>query len=310
MAYKGDKVGLTDEQFRRRIEKRKKRLADRERERRLEKLFENVKMVSGRKPLVTAVMPVVARPYSAQMAIFALERQMEDIPHVTKIFVHPLLKRLRNWIVEEASKRMWNIQVISEFYFPIVKAKYESVKACHTKYLFMIDCDMYLINKLNPMVEFMESHPDVGVCSTAIVGPDFKHRQSRFGQNISINKDRVMEFRPIKKPTYPYEYCSYVHNGATIFRMKIFNEVNYDLRYKGQGLEHEDLFLQLLHLKHKWKIVSYNTVGVVALAGEKHLNVYVRGRKMRYGKVRRRGVQENIARLKKKWRLKDMVVIK
>ena len=81
-------------------------------------------------------------------------------------------------------------------------------------------------------------------------------------------------------------------NTATMFRMEVFKDVQYDVSFPGQGYEHEDIFLQLGNTP--WKIVNYNSVSVFPLVVETP---------KWYGKLRGMKVSDSRKYLFKKWNL-------
>jgi len=251
---------------------------------------ENQKIVDD-KPLVTIVLPVVWKVSVAKKTIEALQKHA-NFPHILKVIINPELTNLIQW----AKNR--NIIVIPKFYFPIVRAKDESVKLCNTKYLCMFDDDMVLNENLKPMLDLMEAHPEIGICATAISG--IRHKRLHHGCNMDTKRKRLY-IKPAKR-TLPYGYCDYVHHAGTIFRMEVFDDIQYDLGYRGQGWEHEDLFMQLYKL-NKWKIVSYNAITVTPIPKK--------GRPPRkYQGLRSKGVYENLERFAEKWNLKEGAYIK
>jgi len=227
---------------------------------------------------VTMVTPIVERSELAKKVINSFITN-SNFPYIIKPIINPKLHGLIKW-----SKKK-GFETVERLCVPIVKAKYLSVQICDTKYLFMMDSDMVIKNKLRPLYDLMEANSDVGVCSTALIGG---HVNIRYGANLK-KRDSILKVVPCKKEL-PLVYCNYVHNAATFFRKEIFNDVSYDIEYKGQGFAHEDLFMQLM--RTKWKIVNYNSVVT------KHTHTSV---SRWYRKLRMKGVGANEKRFKKKW---------
>jgi len=233
---------------------------------------------------VTVIMPAVARVQTTKKTVTGIMRHA-NFPHLFKAIIHPDRVKLIDWLEN------LGVEVIRKHYFPIVKAKSEMVKLCKTKYLFMFDNDLLVKKPLKPILDFMETHPEVGVCATAIEGT-LRHAMLHYGANISITPERVFLTESLEKKT-PYRYCNYIHHGATLWRMKVFKDIKYDLNFKGQGHEHEDIFFQLAETK--WKAVSYNDVTVQPIL--EHAPSW-------YSRLRREGINDSYAYFKSKWNIK------
>jgi len=233
--------------------------------------------------LVTVIMPAVARVETTKKTVTGLVRNA-NFPHIFKAIIHPDRVKLIKWL------KKLGIEVIQKHYFPIVKVKSEMVKLCKTKYMLMMDNDIMPISPLNPMLDFMETHPKVGVCATALEGTSL-HGVLHYGAEMS-QKGNILEVQPLVKKL-PYSYCNYIHHGCTMFRMKLFEEVAYDLAYPGQGYEHEDIFLQIAQTK--WKVVSYNAVAATPL--------WERGPKW-YKKLRGKNIAKSRTYFRDKWGIK------
>ncbi|GAJ11858.1 unnamed protein product, partial [marine sediment metagenome] len=174
--------------------------------------------------LVTFIMPVVSRVGVTKTTVEGIMNHA-NFPHLFKVIAHPDLVNLKVWLEERG------ITVESAFYYPIVKAKNAIVQLCDTKYLFMFDNDLPPITPLKPMLDFMEANPSVGVCATAMEG-SHQHSLLHYGASFKITEDRIWFSTPQKR-VLPFIYTNYVHHGGTLFRMKLFKEVAYDVKYPG-----------------------------------------------------------------------------
>jgi len=235
--------------------------------------------------LVTFALPVVSRVDVTKTVVESIMIHA-NFPHIFKAIVHPDLIDLRKWLEERG------IIVESSFYFPIVRAKDAMTKFCDTKYLFMFDNDFRPNTPLKPMLDFMEEHPDVGVCATAIVGTEH-HSLLHYGADFVITQSRTLVSIP-RQEVLPFNYTGYAHHAATLFRMKMFDDVAYDTKYPGQGHEHEDLFLQVLETD--WKVVSYNACTSTPIHdfGERP-----------YRLLRARDTRKSFRYFKEKWNIKS-----
>ena len=209
-----------------------------------------------------------------------------NFPHLFKAIVHPDLVELKSWLEERG------IIVESSFYFPIARAKDAMIKLCDTKYLFMFDNDFRPNTPLKPMLDFMEEHPDVGVCATAMAGSE-QHSLLHYGADFVITPSRTLVSIP-RREVLPFNYTGYVHHAATLFRMRLFDNVAYDTKYPGQGHEHEDLFLQVLETD--WKVVSYNACTATP--------IYDSGERP-YRLLRARDTRKSFRYFKEKWNIKS-----
>jgi len=239
--------------------------------------------------LITIVMAVVFREEMAKRTVKALQEHA-NFPHIFKMIISPKLPKLISW----AKGR--GIEVIPIIYEPIVRMKAACVKLCKTKYLFMVDSDVLIKNDLKPVLDFMESHKDVGVCALGLEGKF--HQPLRYGQYIG-RKMNIIFLRPFREQFSDYHYVDYVHNGATFFRKEMFKshkgykDVCYDIAYKGQGYNHIDLFMQLRDTK--WKVVNCNVVLAEILEDE--------SKPEWYKVLRRKNKYLNRKRFHKKWGL-------
>lgn len=235
--------------------------------------------------LVTFIMPAVSRVDVTKAVVEGI-MEYANFPHLFKAIIHPGLVGLKTWL------EVRGITVESSFYFPIVRAKDAMVRLCDTEYLFMFDNDLKPNTLLKPMLNFMQEHPDVGVCGTALEGSS-RHSLLHYGADFTITENRVLLSRPRRK-VLPFNYVGYVHHGATLFRMKVFNDVAYDVTYPGQGHEHEDLFLQISETD--WKVASYNDCVAKPL--------HDRG-DHQYKKLRGRDTRKSFQYFKEKWNIKS-----
>ena len=235
--------------------------------------------------LVTFIMPAVGRTECTKAVVEGIVKHA-CFPHRLKLIIHPKLDKLQTW------SRNLGAEVHSGWYFPIVKAKEAIVKLCDTKYLFMFDNDLQPSKPLKPMLDFMEAHPDVGVCACSLEGSP-KHSVLHYGSDFHVTNNRIFVVESLRKVS-PLRYCNYVHHGATLFRMEVFKEVAYDTVYPGQGHEHEDLFLQLA--KTKWKVVSFNDCPVYPIP---------EGGPSGYRSVRNKGLKDSYEYFRRKWNIKS-----
>jgi len=233
---------------------------------------------------VTFIMPVVSRVDVTKTTVEGIMKYA-NFPHLFKAIVHPKLVKLKAWLERRG------IIVESVFHFPIVRAKEAMVRLCDTEYLFMFDNDLKPDTLLKPMLDFMREHLDVGICGTALEGSP-RHSLLHYGANFVITSNRTLLSHPQRK-VLPFNYVGYVHHGATLFRMAVFDDVTYDISYPGQGHEHEDLFLQILETD--WKVVSYNDCIAKPL--------HDRG-DYPYRKLRGRDTQKSFRYFKEKWSIK------
>jgi len=234
--------------------------------------------------LVTIIMPVVSRVDVTKTTIEGIIKHA-NFPHIFKAIIHPERTGLIKWAENIG------IEVIPKFYFPIVRVKNAMTHLCKTKYLFMFDNDLMPTKHMKPMLDFMETHQDVGVCAAAIEGHP-RHKLMHYGATLWIDKKRRLKTTAFDKADRYYRYCNYVHHGATLFRMNVFQDVRYDTGFPGQGYEHEDIFLQLSNTP--WKIVNYNAISVCPLVKENT---------EWYSTLRGKNITESRRYLFKKWNL-------
>ena len=234
---------------------------------------------------VTFIMPAVNRIDCTKAVVEAIVRHA-DFPHRVKVIAHKNLSKLHAWL------RELGVEVVVGFYFPIVRAKDAMVRLCDTEYLFMFDNDLMPQKPLKPMFDFMEQHPDVGVCACSLEGSP-KHSVLHYGADFHVTPNRTFVVTPHKKAS-PLKYCNYVHHGATLFRMELFKEVAYDTDYPGQGHEHEDLFLQIA--RTKWKVVSYDDCPVYPIP---------EGGTSDYRAIRNKGLKDSYEYFRRKWNIKS-----
>lgn len=198
---------------------------------------------------VTIIIPIVARPETGKKCIESVLKHV-DFQYVLKVIIHPRLKKLIEWCKE------MQIDVYEEFHNSYAKMRKRQVELCETEYLFSLNCDIILIKSIKPMLDFMETHPDVGTCACAIkVKRKFA---SQFGRNFKITANRKWSYPrcfPNRKKLPPFHYCDFTNDAAILMRMAMFKNITIDTTYYF-GLEHEDLFMEIYH--SKWKVVSYN----------------------------------------------------
>lgn len=265
------------------------------------------------RPKVTVIMPVVARPKIAGIAIQSILDKFE-FPYNFIVIIRPHLQKAKKSVPRPIARRMRrenplirrlvdfcrvkNIAVVRALYYPSSRVWNEMVKMCNTKYLFKIDSDFKILYSIEPMLNFIENHPNVGVCGTSIFTKGKAHSHTRYGANLRIKNGRfgaVRCYPPNKPPKEPYHYCDHVHFGSVLIRMRIFEDIAIDKNfYRGMGGDHYDFFLQLKQTN--WKVVSYNACASSVLA-EKGVPDW-------YRLLKRFRSKKTTAYLEKKWRFK------
>lgn len=194
---------------------------------------------------VTIVVPVI-RPDLGRETFEAIMKHC-NFPHIFKAIIHPNLTDLIEW------SRNQGITVVEDLYIPIARAKKASVELCDTEYLLLFNSNVKPLNEMKPMLDLMESHPEIGVCAARIKKP---LPRQRVGSLLKVKGGKIRETHlKERRRRGSFRLCDYVHDAATMYRTEIFKDVMFDTTY-ASGYAHLDFFMQLKETQ--WKVASSN----------------------------------------------------